>query len=123
MVQSLIIQPWRFLLVSKKTNIHRVRKLALIQMYRGLLASGTILAVFGVFLVALDFYVPMGVSIFGLPIAIAGVLMAAVGFLRGEPSHVTPDPGKKFCWYCMTQIPENSSECPNCSLPQHDASD
>jgi hypothetical protein len=92
-------------------------------MYRGLLASGTILAVFGVFLVALDFYVPMGVSIFGLPIAIAGVLMVAAGFLHAEPSPITPDPGKKFWWYCMTQIPENSTECPNCSLPQHDASD
>jgi hypothetical protein len=92
-------------------------------MYRDLVASGTILAVFGVFLVALDFYVPMGVSFFGLPIAIAGVLMVAAGFLRAERSPITPDSRKKFCWYCMTQIPENSTDCPNCNLPQHDASD
>jgi hypothetical protein len=126
MVQSLICHPAterRFLLVSEKTNIHRVPQPAPIQMYRGLLASGTILAVFGVFLVALDFYVPMGVSIFGLPIAIAGAIMVAAGFLRTEPSSITPDPGKKFCWYCMKQIPEDSTECPNCSLPQHNASD
>jgi hypothetical protein len=80
-----------------------------------------ILAVFGVFLVVLDFYVPMGISIFGFPIAIAGLLMVAAGFLRAEPSPITPDPGKKFCWYCMKQIPEDSTECPNCGLPQHDS--
>lgn len=71
----------------------------------------------------LDLYVPLGVSVFGLPIAIAGAVMFVVGFLRDEPSPLTPDPGKKFCWYCAAQIPENSMECPDCSLPQHDLRD
>jgi membrane-bound ClpP family serine protease len=88
-------------------------------MYRGLVASGGILAIFGVFLVALDLYVPMGVSVFGLPIALAGIVMFTMGFFRPEPSPPSPDPGKKFCWYCMAQIPEDSAECPDCSLPQH----
>jgi hypothetical protein len=89
-------------------------------MYRGLVASGGIFAIFGVFLIVLDLYVPLGVSVFGLPIAIVGAVMFAAGFLRAEPSPPTPDPGKKFCWYCMVQIPENSVECSNCGLPQHD---
>jgi hypothetical protein len=46
--------------------------------------------------------------------------MFALGFVRPEPTPPTPDPGKRFCWYCMAQIPENSVECPECSLPQHD---
>lgn len=90
-------------------------------MYRGLIASGAILAVFGVFLVVTDWYVPLGVSVFGFPISIAGGIMFALGFLRAEPESVEPEPGKKFCWYCMTQIPMNSIECPTCSLPQHNA--
>lgn len=51
-------------------------------MYRGLVVSGAILAVFGVFLVLLDLYAPLGVSIFGLAIAIAGAAMFALGFFR-----------------------------------------
>ncbi len=89
-------------------------------MYRGLVASGVIVGVFGGFLVVTDFYVPLGVSMFGLPIAILGGVMFALGFLRHEPLQVEPEPGKKFCWYCMTQIPKDLKECPNCSLPQHD---
>jgi hypothetical protein len=89
-------------------------------MYRGMVASGGILALFGVFLVITDLYVPMGVSVFGLPIAIAGGLLLVFGFLRGEPQQIEPEPGKKFCWYCMTQIPKDALDCPNCSLPQHD---
>jgi hypothetical protein len=89
-------------------------------MYRGLVVSGGILALFGFFLIALDLFVPMGVSVFGFPIAVAGAVMFALGFVRPEPTPPTPDPGKKFCWYCMTQIPEKSIECPECSLPQHD---
>ncbi len=92
-------------------------------MYRGLVASGGILIVFGGFLVFTDFYVPLGVSMVGLPISIAGGIMFVLGFLRAEPAPVEPEPGKKFCWYCMTQIPKDSKECPSCSLPQHDASD
>jgi hypothetical protein len=92
-------------------------------MYRGLVASGLILAVFGLFLVLLDFYVPIGVSMFGLPLVVAGGVMFVLGFLRGEPAMPTHDPGKKFCWYCMTQIPESATDCPECSLPQHDAAD
>jgi hypothetical protein len=91
-------------------------------MYRGFVASGAILAVFGTFLVVLDLYVPLGVSVFGLPIAIAGAVMLLLGFVRAEPSPPTPDPGKKFCWYCMSQIAEDAKECPDCSLPQHDSS-
>ena len=126
MVQSLsegTVTERTCLLVCKKTRYSTRLQFGAIQMYRGLLASGSILTVFGVFLVALDFYVPMGVSIFGLPIAVAGLIMVAAGFLRSESSPITPDPGKKFCWYCMKQIPEDSTECPNCSLPQHDSSD
>jgi len=88
-------------------------------MYRGLVVSGAILAVFGAFLVFTDLYVPLGVSIFGLPISITGGIMFLVGLFRAEPAPVEPEAGKKFCWYCMKQIPQNASECPECSLPQH----
>lgn len=54
---------------------------------------------------------------FGLPIAIAGAVMLSLGFVRAEPSPPTRDPGKKFCWYCMSQIAEDAKECPDCSLP------
>ena len=92
-------------------------------MYRGLVASGAILAVFGLFLMVTDFYVPLGVSIFGLPIAISGGIMFMLGFVRVEPLPVEPEEGKKFCWYCMVQIPIDSKECPSCGLPQHNARD
>jgi hypothetical protein len=92
-------------------------------MYRGLVASGGILAIFGAFLVITDLYVPMGVSGFGFPILVIGLIMFFMGFWRPEPAPVEAEPGKKFCWYCMTQIPIDSNECRNCSLPQHDASD
>jgi len=92
-------------------------------MYRGLVVSGAILAVFGVFLVVTDLYVPLGVSIFGLPISITGAVMFAVGIFRQEPMPIEPEPGKKFCWYCMKQIPKDSTDCPECSLPQHTAQD
>jgi len=92
-------------------------------MYRGLVASGVILAVFGLFLVITDLYAPLGVSIFGIPIAIAGAVMFVVGIFRQEPTPIEPEPGKKFCWYCMKQIPKDSATCPECSLPQHDAQD
>jgi len=91
-------------------------------MYRGLVVSGGILAVFGGFLVFTDLYVPLGVSMFGLPIAIIGAIMVAVGIFQAEPLPVEPEPGKKFCWYCMKQIPKEAEECTYCSLPQHDAS-
>ena len=90
-------------------------------MYRGLVVSGTILAVFGAFLVLLDLYVPLGVSIFGLPIAIVGGVMVVIGLFRPEPEPIEPEEGKKFCWYCMKQIPSDASICPECSLPQHPA--
>ena len=92
-------------------------------MYRGLVASGAMLAVFGAFLVATDLYVPLGVSIFGLPISIAGGIMFLLGIFRVEPLPMEADAGKKFCWYCMAQIPQDSKECPHCSLPQHDPTD
>ncbi len=92
-------------------------------MYRGLVVSGSILAIFGLFLVVTDLYVPLGVSIFGLPIAIAGIIMFVVGMFREEPTPIEPEPGKKFCWYCMKQIPRDSVDCPECSLPQHAAQD
>lgn len=90
-------------------------------MYRGLVLSGGILGLFGAFLILTDFYVPLGVSMFGFPISIAGVIMFAVGLIRPEPVPVEPAPGKKFCWYCMKQIPKDAAECPECSLPQHNA--
>jgi len=92
-------------------------------MYRGLVVSGAILGVFGLFLVFTDFYVPLGVSLFGLPISIVGGVMFAVGLFRPEPEPVEPEEGKKFCWYCMKQIPKTAALCPECSLPQHTASD
>lgn len=92
-----------------------------VQMYTGLVASGAIVVIFGGFLVFTDFYVPLGVSMFGLPIAIVGTVMFILGLLRTEPPLIEPEQGKKFCWYCMTQIPKAANECPACSLPQHDA--
>jgi len=89
-------------------------------MYRGLVASGGILAIFGAFLVVTDIFIPIGVSGFGIPVLSLGVIMFIIGFIRPEPIPVEPEPGKKFCWYCMKQIPLDSVECPNCSLPQHD---
>lgn len=90
-------------------------------MYRGLFVSGVILAIFGAFLVSMDFYAPLGVSGFGLPILIIGIIMLIAGFRRPEPAPIVAESGKKFCWYCMTQISLDSKECSNCSLPQHDA--
>ncbi len=92
-------------------------------MYRGLVASGAVLAIFGAFLVITDLYVPLGVSVFGLPILVAGAIMFLVGFWRREPEPIEPEPGKKFCWYCMVQIPKSAKECSSCGLPQHDATD
>ena len=89
-------------------------------MYSGLVISGLILAIFGIFLVILDLYVPLGVSLFGLPLAVVGSLMMCVGYFRNEPEPISAEAGKKFCWYCMTQIPKTAMECPNCSLPQHE---
>ncbi len=89
-------------------------------MYRGLVVSGAILGIFGVFLVFTDLYVPIGVSVFGLPITVAGNIMFLLGFLRGEPMPVETSPSLKFCWYCTEKIPEDLAECPSCSLPQHD---
>jgi len=91
-------------------------------MYSGLVVSGLILTIFGIFLVFLDLYVPLGVSLFGFPLAIVGSLMMCVGYFRAEPEPISADAGKKFCWYCMKQIPKDAMECPNCSLPQHETS-
>ena len=88
-----------------------------------MVASGGILAIFGIFLILTDIFVPMGVSGFGIPVLVIGVIMLIVGFKRPEPALVEPEPNKKFCWYCMKQISADSTECPNCSLPQHKASD
>jgi len=109
--------------VRKKTHIPHYNQSGLVGMYRGLVVSGGILAVFGAFLVITDLYVPRGVSTFGVPISITGGIMFVVGLLREEPMPVEPEPGKKFCWYCMKQIPKDASECPECSLPQHDQED
>ena len=92
-------------------------------MYRGLVVSGGILAVFGAFLTITDMYVPIGVSSFGIPVLGIGLIMFVIGFIRHEPAPVEPEPGNKFCWYCMKQIPIDSRDCPNCSLPQHAATD
>ena len=95
----------------------------MIEMYRGLVASGIILGIFGLFLVVIDLYAPLGVSIFGLPISILGGIMLVVGLLRAEPAPIEPTAGMKFCWYCMKEIPAESKDCPHCSLPQHNAKD
>ena len=107
----------------EKTHIPQYNQSGPIVMYRGLVVSGAILAIFGGFLVFTDLYVPLGVSIFGLPISVTGGIMFVVGLLRAEPKPVEPEPGKKFCWYCTEQIPKDAEHCPNCSLPQHEASD
>jgi hypothetical protein len=109
--------------IKGKIIIHLNIHFFLIRIYRGLLASGGILAIFGAFLVVTDFYAPLGVSMFGLPILVAGGIMFVLGFFRPEALPVEPEPGMKFCWYCMNQIPEMSAECPLCSLPQHGAKD
>ncbi len=109
--------------LGAKTHILRYNQSGPIALYRGLVVSGAILAVFGVFLVFTDLYVPLGVSLFGLPISVTGGIMVVVGMLRAEPKPLEPEPGKKFCWYCMKQIPKEAEICPECSLPQHDASD
>jgi hypothetical protein len=109
--------------VREKTHIQLYNQSGLIEMYRGLAVSGLILGLFGIFLVFTDLYAPLGVSIFGLPISILGGIMFVVGLLRSEPAQIEPAPGKKFCWYCMKEISEELKECPNCSLPQHDAKD
>jgi len=105
--------------VQEETHI-RGEQIRMGGMYRGLVASGGILAVFGAFLILTDLYVPMGASGFGLPMLVVGLMMFVVGFCRSEPGPVEAEPGKKFCWYCMKQIPFDSRECPDCSLPQHD---
>jgi hypothetical protein len=92
-------------------------------MYRGLVTSGIMLAIFGGFLVTTDMFVPMGLSGFGIPILGIGLVMVVIGLRRSEPAPVEAELGKKFCWYCMTQIPISSTECPSCSLPQHEAID
>jgi hypothetical protein len=78
------------------------------------------LALFGGFLIFTDFFVPLGVSMVGFPISIVGAVMLVLGFFRKEPLGIEPEPGMKFCWYCMKQIPRDSTECSYCSLPQHD---
>jgi len=110
--------PW-----GEKAHIPRYNQSGSIALYRGLVVSGAILTVFGVFLVVTDLYVPLGVSLFGLPISVTGGIMVVVGMLRAEPKPLEPEPGKKFCWYCMKQISKEAEVCPECSLPQHDASD
>ena len=90
-------------------------------MYRGLVASGGILAIFGAFLIVTDIFIPMGVSGFGIPVLGVGLIMFILGFVRPEPAPVEPEPGKKFCWYCMKEIDKNAKECPFCSLDQHAA--
>jgi len=89
-------------------------------MHSGLVVSGGMLSIFGGFLLLLDFYVPIGASVFGLPLLATGLIMFAVGLYRPEPEAIQAEIGKKFCWYCMTQIDLNSKECSNCSLPQYD---
>ncbi len=90
-------------------------------MYKGLIASGGASGLFGLFLIVTDLFVPLGVSVFGLPLFVAGVIMSLLGFYKKEPLPVQPEPGKRFCWYCVKQIPEAARDCPNCGLPQHDA--
>jgi len=107
----------------RKDTYFRHNQFSQVHMYRGLVTSGMMLAIFGAFLVLTDWYVPLGVSVFGFPISVAGAVMLAVGFLKSEPQPIEPEPGKKFCWYCMNQIPEDSKQCPSCSLPQHEARD
>lgn len=87
-------------------------------MYSGLVASGVLIGLFGLFLVGVDFTVPLGSSLFGLPLLVVGVAMLLVGFFSAERPEIVPEPGMKFCWYCMKQIPLESKNCPSCSLPQ-----
>jgi hypothetical protein len=109
--------------IREKTHIHLYNQSGVVEMYRGLVVSGLILGAFGIFLVFTDLYAPLGVSIFGLPMSILGGIMFVVGLLRSEPAPIEPARGKKFCWYCMKEIPKESKDCPYCSLLQHDAKD
>jgi len=105
------------------THIRGYNQSGVIEMYRGLIVSGLILALFGLFLVITDLYAPLGVSIFGLPISIIGAIMFLVGLIRPEPAPIEPSPGKKFCWYCMEEIDQVAKDCAYCSLEQHNARD
>jgi hypothetical protein len=87
-------------------------------MYTGMVGSGALIGVFGLFLIGLDFMVPMGASFFGLPMLVVGIAMFGVGFISKEKPEIVPERGYKFCWYCMKQIPEHAAECPMCGLKQ-----
>lgn len=87
-------------------------------MYTGLVASGGLIGLFGLFLVGIDLTIPLGTSLFGLPMLVVGAAMVVVGFISQERPEILPEPGRKFCWYCTRQIPVNSKECSFCGLKQ-----
>ncbi|MEM0382295.1 MAG: hypothetical protein QW059_03000 [Nitrososphaerota archaeon] len=52
-------------------------------------------------------------------LAAAGVLMVAAGFFTEKREEVVPEnPGMKFCWYCLKEIPVEAEECMYCGLKQ-----
>lgn len=87
-------------------------------MYKALASSGILVGLFGAFLILLDTLVPLGASIFGLPMTLAGLVMLVAGFLKAEPPPIEPQPGNKYCVYCALEIPVEARECVHCGLPQ-----
>ncbi len=52
-------------------------------------------------------------------LAAVGVLMVVVGFFTEKREEVVPEnPGMKFCWYCLREIPVEAEECMYCGLRQ-----
>ncbi len=77
-----------------------------------LIFSGMLVAITGFIL----FFV--GLQAFWI-LAAVGVLMVVVGFFTEKREEVVPEnPGMKFCWYCLREIPVEAEECMYCGLRQ-----
>ncbi|MCS7145786.1 MAG: hypothetical protein RMJ28_04545 [Nitrososphaerota archaeon] len=77
-----------------------------------LIFSGLVVALTGTVLFA------VGLQAFWI-LAAAGVLMVVAGFFTEKREEVVPEnPGMKFCWYCMREIPVETEECMYCGLKQ-----
>ncbi len=65
----------------------------------------------GFYILALPF-----VYFWGIPLVIAGGIMAVASFFMSEsPGPVEPPEGYRFCVYCSTPVPLTSARCPHCN--------